>query len=394
MTDAPLVVVGGGCAGLSLAVALIDEGWDRPLVVLERRTAHVRDRTWCFWDTGDVPWSDRATASWDRWRIGDAVQHAATHPYLHLPADRFHDAALRRLRRARGVEVRLGVRVTAMTEHADGVRLRTSEGPLDAARVVDCRGAAHPAVREALRTGLTQRFLGQVVRTDRPRFDPAEATLMAFHGDHPRELRFVYTLPLSEREALVEDTSFAWHETPAAARRRAIAATVGVPFDVAFEERGVIPMSPVAAQQTARVWTAGLPAGAARPSSGYAFVRIQRQTAALARALCDGRRTPPSHADARRDALDAVFLRALAEDPPSFAEHLTTLAHGVEGDVLARFMNDASTAADELRVMAALPPGPFLRAAVTPGGASPPGPTDAAPARARSGPSPAPGPAR
>ncbi len=363
MTDAPLVIVGAGCAGLSLAVALIDEGWDRPLVLLERRTAYVRDRTWCFWDTGDVPWADRADASWDRWRIGDAVQHAASHPYLHLPADRFYDAALRRLRRARNVELRLGVRVTAIAERAEDVRLRTSGGIVRAARVVDCRGAAHPAVRAGLRTGLTQRFLGQVVRTERPRFDPGEATLMAFHGEHPRELRFVYTLPLSDREALVEDTSFAWHTTPAAARRRAIADAVGVPFTVGFTESGVIPMSVVAAKQTPRVWAAGLPAGAARPSSGYAFVRIQRQVAAIARALCDGRRTPPRVSPPRTDALDEVFLQALDADPPSFAGHLTALAHGVTGDVLARFMNDASTPADDLRVMAALPPVPFVRAA-------------------------------
>lgn len=365
MTDAPLVIVGAGCAGLSLAVALLDEGWDRPLLLLERRTAYARDRTWCFWDTGDVPWARLATASWDRWRIGDAVQHADAHPYLHLPSDRFHEAALRRLRRAPNVELRLGVRVSGIAEGDAGVTLRTDAGTVRADRVVDCRGAAHPAVRAALRTGLTQRFLGQVVRTEQPRFDPGEATLMAFHGDHPRELRFVYTLPLGEREALVEDTSFAWHAASAASRRRAIADAVGVPFTVGLTESGVIPMSAVTTPPSARVWTAGLPGGAARPSSGYAFVRIQRQVAQIARALCDGRRTAPSLADARRDALDAVFLRALDDDPPSFAGHLTALAHGVEGDVLARFMNDASTAQDDVRVMAALPAGPFVRAGAT-----------------------------
>ncbi|WP_354700632.1 hypothetical protein DSM112329_00915 [Paraconexibacter sp. AEG42_29] len=363
MTDRPLVIVGAGCAGLSLAVALLDAGWDPPLVLLERRTDYTRDRTWCFWDTGDVPWTHLADASWARWRIGDAVQEADEHPYVQLPADRFYAAALGRLRRARHVELRRGVRVLGLAERGDGVQLRTTAGVVSAAHVVDCRGPAHPAVRAAVRDGLTQRFLGQFVRTDRPCFDPGEATLMAFHGDHPRELRFVYTLPVSDREALVEDTSFAWHTTPSRDRRRAIAAAVAQPFTVTGSEAGAIPMSAVSVPQTSRVWAAGLPAGAARPSSGYAFVRIQAQAAAMAQALCDGRTRPPRVGSARRDALDAVFLRALDADPPAFAAHLEALASGVDGDVLARFMNDASSPADELRVMAALPPLPFLRAA-------------------------------
>lgn len=363
MIDGPLVIVGAGCAGLSLAVALIDEGWDAPLQLIERRSAYSRDRTWCFWDTGAIPWAHLADASWARWRIGDAVQHATSHPYLQLPADRFYAAALARLRRAPQVTLGLGVRVRNVVEQRDHVRLQTSAGVVRAGRVVDCRGAVHPAVRTAVAGGLTQRFLGQVVHTEGARFDPGEATLMAFHGDQSREVRFVYTLPVSDRVALVEDTSFTRHVTPAAQRRRAIAAAVGVPYRTSVTEAGVIPMSAVAARSTERIWTGGLPAGAARPSSGYAFVRIQRHAAATAQALCDGRRSAPSTADPRRDALDAVFLQALAADPASFAAVFSRLAGGVDGDTLARFMNDASTAADDVRVMAALPPGPFVRAA-------------------------------
>ncbi len=363
-TSPPLVVVGAGCAGLSTVVALLDEGYDAPILVLEARPALPRDRTWCFWDTGEVPWSHLATAAWRRWTIGGVEQAAEQHPYLHLPSDVFSAAALRRLRRAAHVEVRFGVRVRAI-RHGAPPTVVTDAGQVRAGHVIDARGVAHPAARAALRDGLTQRFRGQVVRTATPRFDAEVATVMDFTGDQADEVRFVYALPFSDREALVEDTSFSTAAVSAARRRSAIARWLDTPHEVLWEEHGVIPMVPVRPDERPGVTVVGVAGGAARPSSGYAFVRIQRQALAVADAVCRGRHVsgPAALAHRRRDALDAVFLRVARREPAVCAAAFTGLAAGVGGDVLARFMNDASSAADDLQVAAAMPAAPFLRAA-------------------------------
>lgn len=355
----PVVIVGAGCAGLSLAVALVDAGYEDPVVVLDPRRRFPRDRTWCFWDTGDIPWTRLATARWPRWTIGDAEQTASRHPYLQLPSDRFAEAALRRLGRARRVDVRLGWRASALRPD----RVRTADGVLRARHVIDARGPAHPAVRAAIRSGPAQRFRGQLVRTARPRFDPGCATLMDFAPQQDDEVRFMYVLPLGEREALVEDTSFSDAALPADARRAAIAAWLATPHTVLWEEHGTIPMHPIAPRH-ADVAAVGLAGGAARPSSGYAFVRIQQQARQVAEALCRGRDPAAAArlAAPRRDALDALFLRAMRSAPATITAGLTALAQGTSGDVLARFMNDASAPADDTQVAAAVASMPFLRA--------------------------------
>ncbi len=46
-----LLILGGGCAGLSLASRLAEFGKDAPKVlIIEQRESYTNDRTWCFWD--------------------------------------------------------------------------------------------------------------------------------------------------------------------------------------------------------------------------------------------------------------------------------------------------------------------------------------------------------
>ena len=60
--------------------------------------------------------------------------------------------------------------------------------------------------------------------------------------------------------------------------------------------------------------------------------------------------------------LDALFLRALAASPQQGGAWFTALLGGVGGDTFARFMSDASTAADEARILRALLRVDFLAA--------------------------------
>ena len=63
-----------------------------------------------------------------------------------------------------------------------------------------------------------------------------------------------------------------------------------------------------------------------------------------------------------RGWMDGVFLRALASHPGRSPDFFMGLAESVPAAAFARFMSDQASWRDQLRVMAALPPGPFLRA--------------------------------
>lgn len=374
-TTEPLIVLGAGCAGLSLAAALLRAGVQDPILVLDRRREWPDDRTWCFWDTGGIPHADLAGHAWPSWTIqtpvGRTVARGTKHRYVHLRSRVLYDRLLAVVEAAPNCELRTGVTVTGVREDARGVEVVTSAGSVRGRRVWDAMGGAGPLLRGRPdgAVELRQAFLGQEVETATAAFDPGVARLMDFRVSQENGLHFVYVLPFSPTRALVEDTHIGRRPVAPAVRRATIRSYLeehcGVEeFTVGKEERGSLAMTSwgFPTVRSARVAAVGAAAGAIRPSSGYAFVRLQRHVQAVAGAVAAGRPLPAGLQSARRVALDRLFLHALDAAPARFPERFRSLAAGVPGDVFARFMSDSSSLVDEARVVAALPAMPFLAA--------------------------------
>ena len=105
--------------------------------------------------------------------------------------------------------------------------------------------------------------------------------------------------------------------------------------------------------------------GLARPSTGYAFQRIQRDSAGLADAIVHG---APDQFD-RGDSgfvrfLDRVFLATLERDPDLAPSIFMDLFARAPTDDVVRFLSDRQTPGAVARVVAALPKRPFIRSAI------------------------------
>ena len=370
-----IAIVGAGCAGLSLAWHLLDAGIDgRRLVLVDPRTTYGRDRTWCFFEVWPHPFERLVTHRWARWRVrapgGPWIERGDPDlAYAHLPADAFYETVRARLAAA-GVSLRLGVRAGAVDESAHDARLETSSGLLEAALVFDSRP---PLADRSRDVSLLQHFEGWEVLLEEDRFDPEVATLMDFDVPQAgRGAQFVYVLPFDRRRALVEATWFS-PDSPgdwALHRERLVRYIGDVPFTIVHRERGVIPMTTAsaAARWSPRVVPIGLAGGLAKPSTGYAFVDIQRHSAAIAADLGAGRplgltspRPWSSHLQ------DDVFLEYLSRNPLGGAGAIVGLFDRLAPDLTARFLHDRVSVRERVLVMLAMPigemTGALLRAA-------------------------------
>jgi lycopene beta-cyclase len=110
----------------------------------------------------------------------------------------------------------------------------------------------------------------------------------------------------------------------------------------------------------------GTRAGAPRPSTGYAFLPIQRHGARIAAAVARGQSPSVPMRGAATTWLDGVFLRRLLADPAGAPDLFLRLFRRVPADRLVRFLSETGTPADVLAAVAALPAGPMLRAACWP----------------------------
>lgn len=101
-----------------------------------------------------------------------------------------------------------------------------------------------------------------------------------------------------------------------------------------------------------------------KASTGYAYARIQRDSTAIARSLArygHPFRLPPVRR--RHRFLDAVLLDVLAHEPARLQEAFGRLFDRNPGDRIMRFLDEDTSLAQEVRLVATLPPAPFVRAA-------------------------------
>jgi len=434
--EVDVLVAGGGASGLSLTAHLVDAarraGMRQPSVLVVDDARHPLDeRLWASWSRGHGLLDAAVSRSWDTVTVhtGDGVRTLPLGPYryravrgrdlrravtdvvgdpdhrdpeLSRPnhSDREHRAGPGSVRWLR--DTVLGARVGR--GYVD-VTLR--EGPQVRARwVFDSTMTPPPGPVPA-----EMAFLGWEVETDRPHGQDIPVFMDFRTPSLPGTLAFVYLLPLGDHRLLAEYTALRGTADPRAwtapsrpdphtghheqALREYLDDVVRAgDYRVRRTEHGVLPLG-TTPRRTVRsaVIPIGTPAGMIKASTGYAYRRIQKDSALLASAFVRGRgpfatagensggggrgtpeRSPSGRWHASGDALrtrlggrrhpqlDRVLLEVIRREPAA----LQRVFHGLLrpehiGDVLA-FLDEETGLRQERRLLGAVPGGPFLAA--------------------------------
>jgi lycopene beta-cyclase len=394
-----IAFAGAGLAAVSLAVRLIDLPNPPKIVLIDPRTEFPRDRTWCHWQLHDNPFTPAITHRWLQWKVSDSrhatTAHSANTPYVRIPADRLHQLAQEKLSTSPHVTFLTGLSVTAIENHPDHTTLHLSDGQqITAAWTFDTRPP--PNTQAPWR----QIFRGLELHSPQANLDPDTVTLMDFQSAGPEGIRFFYVLPLDSKAALVEDTwlvprdqspTFTDEQILHYARKN-LSTTK---WQIRHHEEGNLPMgltpaaehrghghparhdqnttsSPSASSVSSavksknRIIPWGTPAGAIRPSSGYAFSRIQRASDAMTQYWSQHHRPDPAltHESKLLAWMDRVFLRVMDRHPQRVPEFFLRMFQRVPPAALVRFLESEPRPTDILQVMRALPPAPFLWSAL------------------------------
>lgn len=376
-----VVIVGAGAAGLSLAHRLTASPGPRGLpasVVLVEPPAgsplRSPARSWCSWEHEQDEYDSLVAARWHRMRItardGRHISFTSPRAYRMIRSADFLHGVGAVLERRPGVR-RVAATVTQVRDVPGGAEVTGHDVAgrairLNARWVFDSRP---PSDLPAARTTLLQHFRGWFVTTRDDRFDPEVADLMDFRTRQPEHgLSFAYVLPFTPREALVEYTEFSAEPMTGSAYDAALEEYVRgrriSHYSVTAVEQGVIPMTDGRFPRRAghSVFRIGVAGGATRPSTGYSFAGIQRQSAAVAAAWQAGRTPwPPVPHAARHRFMDAVMLRALATGRAGGAGFFEALFSRNPPDRILRFLDGTSTLHEEWAIGLTTPVPAMLR---------------------------------
>ncbi len=381
-TKVQLLIIGGGCAGLSLASKIAQSSTPIKSLVVEPRVCYEDDRTWCFWKGQGSGHDHLPLTEWSRLELSQksstVTANFTDQPYQMLRSTDFYKDKINTLTASEEVELRLGTTVLSSRRIEGGFWLtETSEGSVVSEYVVDTRPGQSSSSEPPF---LWQTFVGYELEAQRDSFDPATAQLMNFVETDSQEIEFLYVLPTTRRRALVELTVIAPNrpsfENLAKRLERQLKEKFGDQvINVIRREQGTIPMGINPSRKSAYAGESeessyvhvGIGAGSARSSSGYTFCRIQRWSQACAASLIDGGNPLGPLSDTRLvKFMDSVFLKVLKRHPHMAPELFIGMFRKVPARRLLRFLGDSPTLLDALSLIAALPKLPFLKEAVRP----------------------------
>lgn len=368
------IILGSGASGLMLVYRMCSDPHfsDRSILIIDKDDKNTHDRTWCFWQEGNGEWDDILTHSWDTIQfVGDRFVSdipMGDHRYKMIRSADFYSFVKSRLS---GLVTFLKADIRSWSDTGTGARVETSAGTFHASTIFSSIMSPAMTPKDGSFAYLHQHFTGWFVRTKVPEFDPALATFMDFSISQKNNTRFMYVLPLSDHEALVEYTLFSKNLLPYGEYEEGIRDYLKVrgitEYDIIESEQGDIPMTcyPFWKHNSPQIMYIGSAGGWTKAATGYTFINIARYTDELVKFLRTHHDLSAFRFHGRHWYFDLIFLDVLHRNNALGKQIFTSIFKNNSIGTVLRFLDEKSTWAEDLAVlMNTSPKGSFITSAV------------------------------
>lgn len=363
------IICGGGASGLLLAYRICkDPHFEKhSILLIEKDVKNNNDRTWCFWESGEGDLEKMVYRTWnhayfnaDGFEMDFSLQ---PFQYKMIRSLDFYQSMKKKLMEFDQL-TQIREKVSRISENSVTTDIKTYHGDLIFSSIFDPK----KLYQQKKYPVLLQHFVGQVVETQNPCFDPDKIEFMNFNVPQKGNTRFMYVLPLSPNKALLEYTLFS---AQLLERKEYVTAindflktlpTGG--YEVIEEEEGKIPMTCYRfdLKNNSSLLHIGTAGGWTKPSTGYTFQRINEKSKELVDFLKKNK--PLSHFGKRGRFwfYDLLFIDVLAIDNAHGADLFKSMFQKNSPETIFQFLDEKSSIAQEFQIMRSFNVKQFVKA--------------------------------
>ena len=368
------IIIGAGAAGLMLADAMGNDGFfdNKSILLLDKDAKSTNDRTWCFWEKGKGEFDAIVSRTWEYIYFGgqNFSNRFNISPYYYklIRGIDFYEAYLNRINSYPNITFQQE-EVYEIEDAENITKVITKENVFSALQVFNSIFDYKEIIHQKKYPVLQQHFIGWFVKTQKPVFNKDQATFMDFSVPQKGNTRFMYVLPFSENEALVEYTLFS--ETPLASEEYEIAIKQYLneklncsDFQILEKEKGNIPMTcyDFSQHNTNNVVRIGTAGGWSKASTGYTFYNTGKKTKALITHLKKGRALNSFDKKRKFWYYDLLLLDILFKNNDRGQYVFETLFKNRPPQLIFKFLDEETSFWEDLKIISGCPKKEFIKA--------------------------------
>jgi lycopene beta-cyclase len=363
------IIIGAGCAGLSLAYRLRDKKF-KICLIESSSNINLINKTWSFWNTYDTPFNHLVRKKWDQMVIRNNNEtkkiNCSKFNYQSIDSKEFNNFVLEEIDRNKNIDIKYMSNVLDIIVNKNNVKVLTKEATYECDHVFDSR----PHSREIY---MWQQFYGVYVKTKEDIFEDNTAILMDF-SKLENKFHFMYVLPFSKNTALIESTYFSSNKETKFLDDKYIESYMAseykdAEYRIEKKEHGSIPMDPTISNlSNTHITKIGAYSGVTRASTGYTFINIQKQLDGITERIEIGQnnacRTDKYFHSFVLRKMDSIFLKIIKENPAYMKAALISLFSGKNHNPQIKFLSDIPDIIDIIKIIIHLPKLKFLKYAL------------------------------
>ena len=352
MKEFDYIIIGGGCAGLSLAYELeIHEKLkDKTLAIIEPRQEYKKDKTWSFWKVTSHNFDDCVKKNWENFSINipGKTNHLECKDYHYQSIDSglFYEKINNKLKENKNI-----------TYFKDISEINTKNSFIF---------NSVPSIKKD-HSNVWQHFCGVEIETQNDFFDDEIFNLMDFDCEQRDNVHFFYTLPYSKKKALVETTWLSKMNDSSQKDydnqiKNYIENQLNLKnYKIIYKEQGAIPLFYPSYKTEKNKINIGTAGGMTRLSTGYTFLNIQEHSKYICENIENISKIEKFEINKKYQFLDDVFLRVLKKHPEKMPNIFFKMFKCPPKTVI-KFLSNKSNFFEDLSIIFKMPKITFIKA--------------------------------
>ncbi len=368
------IFTGAGLSALMTVYKMVQSGKfkDKSILLLDENTKKTNDRTWCFWKTNDSLWEQSISKKWDSalFANADLRRDLDLKPYHYnmVKGLDFYTQVFDLLSKQENITF-IHEKVLEIEESETIILVQTESESFSCSKLFNSIYNKHKAESQTKYPVLQQHFIGWFIKSEQAVFfNMGQATFMDFSVVQKGNTRFMYVLPTSKTEALLEYTLFSHHHLKKEEYENEIQQYIeklGITnYEIVEKEQGSIPMTcyPFWKANTKNAINIGTSGGWTKASTGYTFKNSDKKSTELVAFLQKETDFTKFHKRTKFWFYDLLLLDILDRKNELGSNIFSSMFKKGNPSLIFKFLDEETTLYEDIQVILKCPKMLFIKA--------------------------------